>query len=732
MASERDDEDGGAAAMDAEAICAEMREGGAIARRLPFHETREAQLDLMRLIVEAFNEKRLAAAEAGTGVGKSFAYLLPALIFAEKTGRRVVISTATITLQQQLFEKDIPLVSSALNTSCKAALIKGRGHFLCRRRLAFEIGELAGKLDLSENETLRKIDAWAKESETGSRTELPFFPPESLWASVASEADTCLGMRCPDRERCFVMMLRKKAAEARILVVNHHLLFADLAARSENAGYEGTVVLPPYKSVVLDEAHAIEGAATGFFSEELSRPGLNRSLLRLFRARGTVKSGLLFRLLAYGGGAERESVWSDAVDAVRAAAAGLESAALELCGGESVFRLIPARGSLIDTRLTPPFRGLAAALSRLIDEIVSLCAEVEQKNGGRTEETDEAGERAPLEVEIILKESGAIKNRLIDAAKLCTAFTRYQEYENDVFWIERRGAAWQGSGAKDWAVFTRTPIDVSGKLRTALFEKHESVVCLSATLTVGGSFEYWTRRAGIQGARDEEGGVRPVLSGTFPSPFPYARSVLTAAALDVPLPGEAAYQDFLGAALSRLIGASGGSALILFTSFESLRAAYAYAAPRLSERGIRVLRQGDDDRGRLLRTFLDDTESVLFATDSFWEGVDAPGDTLRLVAICRLPFRTPNDPVFEARCEAAERRGGNPFMELSLPEAVIKFRQGFGRLIRRSSDRGVVAVLDARVIKKRYGELFLRSIPPTKTSFTDFQSMLGAVERFLS
>ena len=290
-------------------------------------------------------------------------------------------------------------------------------------------------------------------------------------------------------------------------------------------------------------------------------------------------------------------------------------------------------------------------------------------------------------------------------------------------WLERR----RSPDGSPWAVFTQTPVELAETLKEALFAPNKTVVCVSATLASGGDFGYWAGRSGFNLVQN-----RPLLQGVFPSPFPYRNAVLLAVPEDSPLPEEEEnYQNFVNYAAGRLAAAAGGSALILFTSYQSLRSAWLAALPELQPLGIRCLKQGDDDRSRLLQTFLSDSGSVLFATDSFWEGVDAPGDTLRLVIICRLPFRSPSDPVFEARREAVEKRGGNPFMELSLPEAVMKFKQGFGRLMRRSSDRGVVAVLDGRVLKKRYGSLFLRSLPETKTSFTDFDGILRNTERFL-
>jgi ATP-dependent DNA helicase DinG len=321
-----------------------------------------------------------------------------------------------------------------------------------------------------------------------------------------------------------------------------------------------------------------------------------------------------------------------------------------------------------------------------------------------------------------LWEIAAILRRLEGICSVCDAFVEYRERPEEVMWLERRG----GSSSRDsWAAFTVTPIEVATGLKESLFEPGKTVICCSATLTIAGRFDYWQARCGLNLLEE------PPLCGIFPSPFPYSSSVLLAIPRDAPLPEESGYQDFVNQAVAALALAGGGSALILFTSYQSLKSAYASAAPLLSREGIRCLKQGDDDRSRLLGDFLKDTSSVLFATDSFWEGVDAPGDTLRLVVLARLPFRTPNDPVFEARREFLERGGGNAFMDLSLPEAVMKFKQGFGRLMRRSSDRGVVAVLDSRAIKKRYGEFFLRSLPETRTSFAEFADLLRDAERFL-
>jgi ATP-dependent DNA helicase DinG len=506
-------------------------------------------------------------------------------------------------------------------------------------------------------------------------------------------------------------------------VVNHHLLFADLAARREGAGYDGTVVLPPYNRVIIDEAHTIEEAATSFFSREFSRLSVYRQLGRLYRKRGTARSGLLLRVLAllpadYRAylSKDREmedgipSCFEELITLIRNAADDLDQAALELCGGGGVFRLIPQKDSFIRSLLLGHF----VSLKKHIASLGMLAGDMLEHLPKATEE------EAPVwELKSLLRRLDAI-------GLVCTSFTEYSERPEEVMWIERRSGGRGASGGADWAVFTATPVDVAPSLKESLFEPNKTVVCVSATLTADSSFDYWSGRSGLALMKDRE-----ILSGIFPSPFPYESSVLLAVPRDAPLPTEGGYGVFVDQAAAALAESSDGSALILFTSYQALKSAWEEAKPRLEKQGIRVLKQGDDDRNRLLQAFLADEKSVLFATDSFWEGVDAPGDTLRLVILCRLPFKSPSDPVFEARCEAVEKGGGSSFMELSLPEAVVKFKQGFGRLMRRSTDRGVVAVLDSRLIRKQYGRIFLKSLPETKTCFGDFKDLLMGTEDFL-
>ena len=713
--------------MDADLLCAALEEGGAIAGCLPGYERRDAQLDLVRLIVRSFNEDAVAAAEAGTGVGKSFAYLLPAIEFALACNERIVISTATITLQQQLYEKDIPLVLSAMGKNIKCVLVKGRGNYLCRKRLAE--AHMEPPLGNSEYEELRSISEWAEQTKTGDRSELSFLPSPSLWPRLCSESDTCLGLHCVHQGHCFFMALRKEAADAGILVVNHHLLFADLAARHEGAGYESAVVLPPFTRVIIDEAHTIEDSATSFFSKSWSRLGINRSLSRLYRKRRKAETGLLPALAAllpaeHTGKKKKPAGSSNntlslisripkIISDVRDAAEAADTVALTLCGDEGLFRLKNSVNADPLGALRHSLEKLQRTINALVDQVHAM-----------TELADKE--------DLKIREIGAILRRFESVAAICGAFLEFGSVtkdESEVFWLERNG----GFRDDPWVTFTVTPVSIAPSLKEALFEANKTVVCVSATLSTGGvyntenadfSFRYWAERTGAALAD------RGFLCGIFPSPFPYNERTLLAVPSDAPMPDSSDYQTFSIHAVTELVRLAGGSALVLFTSYQALRSTFEETAPALESEGITCFKQGDDDRTRLLQQFLENKTSVLFGTDSFWEGVDAPGETLRLLILCRLPFKTLKDPVFEARREYLEDNGRNAFAELSLPDAVMKFKQGFGRLMRNSSDYGAVVVLDGRILHKYYGKAFLESLPETKTSFKEFDGILLDMERF--
>ena len=690
-------------ALDPDELAGVLELGGKLASRLRDYEPRESQLQLVKAIAKAMNKGSVLAAEAGTGVGKSFAYLIPALAWAARNKERVAVSTATINLQRQLMDKDIPLVASIFKKKLKAVLVKGRGNYLCQARLLDALDEEG--LFAGEDHPLRRIADWAESSPTGDRADLSFWPEDALWSRVCSEADDCLGLRCPYRENCFVLKVKRDAADSDLLVANHHILFSDLAARSSGAGYESTAVLPPFSIVILDEAHAIETSATSFFSAELARFSVYKQLSRLYRERRGRKFGVMVKLQNVKGlPAQLFQKLPLAFETLKAAMAEADALALDLLGTDMNYRLAKPSALLEKMVLAPLSR-----LERAILEVANLL-----KTALEDMPDEAVQEQAVQETELALK-------RLVELASLCARFCRFEDDPQSVYWLDR-GKTGQGEA---FVRFCITPISIAELMNESVFEPFRSTICLSATLSVGGSFGFWKQRVGLSLSD------APSDCTLFPSPFPYETNAMLGAPTDAPTPDDPSWQAWISTAVYDLIAASGGRALVLFTSYQVLKACWESVKPRLDLLGISAFRQGDDERSRLMDKFKSNIASVLFATDSFWEGVDAPGETLELVIITKLPFRVPTDPIQLARAEAVEKRGGNAFMDLSLPEAVIRFKQGFGRLIRHSDDRGAVVVLDARLLKKRYGRLFIDSLPQCIRSFMPQSELCLTIKSFI-
>ena len=695
--------------LDQDQAASYIQAGGPLSALYQNFEERPVQVDLLRHIARAFNEGSIAAFEAGTGVGKSYAYLIPAMLWASKNKERVVVSTGTINLQQQLSEKDIPAAKKILGSGLKAVLLKGRNNYVCLRRLE----EMKKERDLftTETEALEQIAEWAKSTPTGSKSELTFNPSENLWGRVCSESDACMGLHCPFRDKCFVMAARREASDAQILVVNHHLLFADIESRMNAVGYDDAAVLPPYKRIIFDEAHGIEAAATSFFSEQVTRFRIIKQLNLLYRERRSSLAGYIFTLTALSTGPDNTEKVGEAVDRIKDCIKSLETAALDLLQNEWTCRLYEKTAASFSPILSL-LTSMGGELSRLVALVREICDNVPD---------EDKSENAYWETK-------AITRRLEDAASVCKDFAFWDEKRDQVFWIQKQrlNEEFAKDGLPFYFIFSRTPLDIAPLMNTGVFEPMESVVCASATLKIAGSFDFWTRRTGLSFVEGER-----LKSAGFDSPFPYQKNVLFACPKDIPFPDSIEFQQYVELALIKLIKASKGRALVLFTSYDSLKCAYSTCQYELCKNGINVFKQGDDDRFRLLDKFKNDETSALFATDSFWQGIDVPGSSLSQVIIVKLPFSVPNDPVFAARAEEVERRGGSSFMELSLPEAVIKFRQGFGRLVRRSTDRGAVVVLDRRIMEKRYGKIFLDSLPQTKRLYAPLAEVCDAVERLL-
>lgn len=684
-------------------LAALIDDGGAASGVLPGFEPRPPQIQMLRLVARVFNDEEICAAEAGTGVGKSLAYLLPAIAWATTNHQRVVVSTATINLQQQLLEKDIPAAAAALGVTVRAVLMKGRGNYLCPRRLREALEE--NSLFQEEDDELKAIAEWAARTESGSRSDLSFYPSDESWGRVNSDTDSCSPARCPNKERCFILRARREAATADILVVNHHLLFSDLSIRLAGVGYEGTAILPPFTRLIFDEAHALEKSATSFFSRGFSELSLKKQLGRVWRMRGSRRLGLLGELESLhpdGGRAVAEV--PGAITKVLEALGTLNVRAASFLGNEQSFRVAgDGARSFLDA--------LGEALFELQEELLALCEMLSKPIRALSEEEREL---PPI------YELRTIVRRFEEIGSICEQFRHPGESPEQVYWLDRRTLRSGGRNVR----FTATPLEIAPVMREAVFEPFRTVVCTSATLTVRESFDFWGSRIGLPVESER------CVSELFHSPFRYREQVLFGVPTDAPAPDSGRYLQFLKRFVWELLSLTEGGALVLFTSYTMLDEVFEALKPRLGEAGISSYRQGEDDRSRLLDRFKEDVASVLFATDSFWEGVDAPGETLKLVILCRLPFRVPTDPVHIARMEALETRGQNPFFELALPEAAMRLKQGFGRLMRHHEDRGAVIVTDNRIVTKRYGKAFLESLPDSRRLFVDTEPLMRGIEEF--
>jgi len=634
--------------------------GGLLSRTHPAYEFRRGQLQMAQAVEQAIEERRHLIVEAGTGTGKTLAYLMPVI----RSGKRVIISTGTKNLQEQLFHKDVPFLERALfpegNRKLSVCYMKGRNNYLCRKKLYDLTGQpvLSG---LDEIEQYRAIAAWEQTTQSGDRAELASLPEASaLWHKLDARADTCLGQKCSSWDKCFVTEMRRRGMESDIIIVNHHLFFADLGIKQQAEHAPDAGILPDVGTVIFDEAHELEDVAGSYF-------GISVSAVRLEELCRDVEASLQRKKMY-------TAALSGAIKSLRERSGFFFSLLPE---GDGRFAFENRREFLEENG--DEFVGLRQSLGRLGAEIENLPSK-------------------PEEVFAFARRAQELHVQL--------GFLMESEDKNTVFWIERR------RGGREKISLQATPIDVGPILRECLWSKLESSVLTSATLAVGGGFDYIRGRLGIEPARDL----------VLPSHFDYPNQALLYVPPDLPDPRTPQFAAKAADRIRRLLEITRGRAFVLFTSYAQMRDIYQRL---LGEVEFAMLLQGDAPKSALLEEFRLTPNCVLFATSSFWQGVDVQGEQLSCVIIDRLPFAVPSDPVVAARIKAIDAEGGNAFFQYQVPAAVITLKQGFGRLIRSLNDRGLLALLDNRILKKQYGRVFVESLPDYRRT-----TELGKVEEF--
>lgn len=654
---------------------------GLIARRLSNYEQRPQQMEMAEAVAKAIKDQHHLVVEAGTGVGKSFAYLVPAILAAtekeasendDEQPLRVVISTHTISLQEQLILKDLPLLNSVIPREFSAVLVKGRRNYISLRRLHKALGRSASLFDKFESsDQLRDLRTWSEQTNDGSLSDLPYQPFPQVWDEVASDHGNCMGRRCPSFNKCFYYQDRRRVQHAQLLVVNHALFFSDLALRRS-----GVSILPDYDVVVMDEAHTMEAVAADHLGIRLTNGQIEYVLSRLYNDR--TQKGLLVH--------HDMRQLQQMVDRCRIASDEFFADLTDWSEEKA-----PQNG-----RLKEPLD----IHNPLSSDLRKLARELKRAGDAQNDETER-------------QDFIASHDRLSVLADELTTWHK-QKIDGDVYWLE----SYQTRRGQPRLTLSAAPLDVGPQLRERLFHQVPTVIMTSATLAIGkgDSFDFFMERTGL------------VQTETLrlDSPFDYQEQAELLTTRDMPDPGREreAYEQASVELIKRHVRETDGHAFVLFTSYDMMRRIGSKLSPWLRSNNLNLLNQADGTpRTQMVELFKKNPRSVLLGTDSFWQGVDVPGDALQLVIITKLPFSVPDQPLLQARLEAIRLTGGEPFREYQLPEAVIKLKQGFGRLIRSRKDTGQVVILDPRIHTKSYGRLFLDSLPNCRQTEINYANM---------
>ncbi|MCX7765468.1 MAG: DEAD/DEAH box helicase [Candidatus Sumerlaeia bacterium] len=729
-------------------------------------EFRPQQVSMAKTVARAFNENKICAIEAGTGVGKSFAYLVPAILWAINNKERVIVSTHTINLQEQLVFKDLPFLRDKLKLKFTSALTKGRNNYICLRKVNLYRQEPKIFENKEEEAEAKALIAWAQKSEDGSLSDLNVKPSPEVWEQFVSEADNCQRIKCSYYAQCPFYRARRKAAQVDIIVANHHLMMADIALRDSTQNYNSATVLPPYSRLIFDEAHNLEEVAISYFGIQVTHFGINKLLGRLVTKRHKERGilpVLAKKIFAYYQESSSQAI-KEALDIIKnELIPDLHQLQEEIDGAmerirRAVKEYVSSQGEVetdegsIKLRITERLRNdslwtdviqpnlarTSGALIKFSLALRKLCKKIYES---QLKEKSEIGE--------LILDVNAKSNRIDE---ICSKINLFCTARKDIcYWVELSKSKFRRSEPGPLR-FCAAPINVGESLKRAIFEKIKTVIMTSATLTVDNKFDYFLRQIGLekndtlaerelQDSNLSEEEIKDVkeLHKTdnlillqLDTPFHFEEQAFVGVPRDFPDPTEPDYPVALERFIYEAIKIAGGGTLVLFTSYNLMDNLFSRLENAIADLGIQCMKQGEAPRHKLLTQFREDIGSVLFATASFWEGIDVKGEALRCLILTRLPFRVPSEPIMAAKAEYLEYQGRDPFLELELPFAVMKFRQGFGRLIRSRTDRGAVLITDRRVITRFYGKVFLRSLPTKKIQVSPESEILNYLKLFFA